>query len=103
VQANDGPARNYPADPTFDWPSVFKPGDVVRDADRTMLGVIVHIGDCSWDDTPRWELHVDTAEPGVGVGMALWDPWHAVLSNDPESIAEAKRLGLRWPTGHLNE
>jgi hypothetical protein len=89
------PPSDSPADPTFDWPRVFKPGDVIRNRDRSIIGVIVHIGDYSSDDRPRWELHVDTAEPGIGAGMALWDPWHAVLSNDPESIVEAKQLGLR--------
>lgn len=71
-------------------------GDVVRSADNgELLGVVLYVGRY-WDDPPRYELHVDFPDEGVG----LCPPEEVVVANDPESVAEAKRLGLRFPIGH---
>jgi hypothetical protein len=80
---------------SFDWSSVFKPGDVIRSRDGRMIGVVVMVGNYSPDDIPMYELHVDAAVDGVLTGGGIWEPWQAVPANDPESIAEAERLGLR--------
>jgi hypothetical protein len=88
------------AEPTPDSPTVLRPGDVVRSDDGSWLGVVLAMVNSSCDDRPRWELHVDAAEFGIPQGIGVWAPSDAVVSNDPASTQEAKRLGLRWPTGH---
>src|SRR2546421_4384956 len=72
-----------------DWRTRFKKGDVVRSRDGEAFGVVLHVGRY-WDTPPKYELQVDMPE-----GVGIWEPWAAVLSNDPVSVAEAKRLGLR--------
>jgi len=78
-----------PSDPTYDWPSVFRRGDLVRSTSGHFIGVVVSIINYG-DDVARWELFVD-GEDGIGV----CEPWRVVVSNDAESIAQAKRLELR--------
>ena len=79
-------------------PTAFLPGDVVRSRDGRLIGVVLTVQDSSSDDTPEWELHVDAAEDGERQGVGIWSPQDTVTSNDPESIAEARRLGLRGIT-----
>lgn len=80
---------------SFHWPSVFKPGDVIRSRDGAAIGVVLTVGNYAPDDDPRYELHVDGAVDGVRDGVGLWDPWEAAIANDPDSVAEVQRLGLR--------
>jgi hypothetical protein len=86
-------------DPTDEEPFVdrseadgrpFRRGDVVRDRTGRHFGVVVHVERFDGPADPV-ELLVD--EPGQGVGT--WPAAMAVLSNDPDSIAEARRLRLR--------
>lgn len=79
----------------FDWPSVFKAGDVVRSRDGRDIGVVLVVVDSGGGDEPRYELHVDSAVDGVPEGVSIWDPWTARVTNDAESLDEARRLGLR--------
>lgn len=79
----------------FDWPSVFKAGDVVRSRDGRTIGVVLVVGDSGGGEEPYYELHVDTATDGVPEGVTIWDPWTARVTNDTESLDEARRLGLR--------
>ncbi len=88
--------RDHPA--TFPWPTVFRPGDVVRRRDGRTIAVVVGVVNYSPEETPRYELHVDVAVDGVRVGGECWDPWVAVPSNDADSIAEARGLRLTEPT-----
>jgi hypothetical protein len=85
----------HPEDYTFDWPSVFAVGDVVKSSDDVWIGVVVTIEDFSHDETPRWELHVDGAKNGVPQSIGIWPPWEAVRTTDAQTRAEAQRLGLR--------
>lgn len=86
-----------PPDPTYDWPSVFKPGDVVRSGDGRWIGVVLPVEDYSEGDgdPPHWELHVDAAKDGEPQGVGIWEPWLAVLAEDEEGRTEVTRLGLR--------
>ncbi len=74
-----------------DWRKRFKPGDVVRSTNGVHFGVVVAIT-CHRDESrpPMWVLHVDMPDWGV----SKWPPEDAVLANDPESVTEARRLGL---------
>lgn len=89
--------HDFPEVYEFDWPSVFKPGDVVRSQDGEWIGVVVAIIDFSPNETPRWELHVDAAKKGVPQAIGIWPPWQAIPAPDPQARIEAKRLGFRLP------
>jgi hypothetical protein len=68
----------------------FRRGDVVRSRDGRHFGVVVHVE--PFDGPPAGvELLVDEAQQGIGT----WPAVEAVLSNDPDSIARARRLRLR--------
>lgn len=82
---------------SFDWPSVFPPGSLVRSRDGRTLGVVVEIADSGDEGLPRYELYVDGATDGELSGLGVWDPWTAVPANDAASRAEAHRLGLLRP------
>ncbi len=64
----------HPQDYAFDWPDVFRVGDVVRSTDGNWLGVVVAIEDFSTDQTPQWELHVDGAKCGAREGRCHLAP-----------------------------
>jgi hypothetical protein len=68
----------------------FKPGDVVRSRDGRHFGVVLHVEYFDGPPAPV-ELHVDAPDQGVGIWLAD----DAVSSNDPTSVSEARRLGLR--------
>lgn len=87
------PERDAPV--AFEWRNVFEPGDIVRRRDGATIGVVLGVVNYSSDDSPRYELHVDAAVDGRPDGVGCWDPWIAVISNDAEAVAEARRLGLR--------
>jgi hypothetical protein len=72
----------------------FAPGDVVKSRDGRLFGVVLHVEPFRVPQD-RVELHVDMPREGVGI----WRADDTVLSNDPDSIAKAKRLGLRFPLG----
>ena len=74
-----------------EFPATFKRGDVVRSTDGRALGVVLFVEDMGEFKPGLVELHVDM--PGQGVG--IWNADTAVLSNDPASVEEARRLGLR--------
>ena len=76
-------------EPGIDWSTRFRQGDVVRGTDGTGFGVVRYVGQYG-DHPPKYELHVEEPESGVGI----WEPWDAVVANDPDSVEEAKRLGL---------
>ncbi len=65
-------------DPSYDWPSVFRPGDIVRGRDGDSVGVVLLVGDYSGDESPKWELHVDFAVDGRSVGVNIINPWDAI-------------------------
>lgn len=71
----------------------FRPGDVVRTKDTGVLGVVLDVHYLCDRWTCQWHFEVDT--PGDGVG--IWTPEQLSKSNDAASIAEAKKLGLRFP------
>jgi hypothetical protein len=100
VYPNGRPSIPEPEHPAaFEWPSVFKRGEVVRRRSEATMGVVLGVVDYSSDESPRYELHVDVARDGDPVGVECWDPWIAMASNDPDSIGEARRLGLRGLAG----
>ena len=79
---------------SFDWPSVFTPGSVIRSRDGRRVGVVVDLLDHGDEQGPRYDLLVDSSSDGELAGILVWEPWNAVLSNDASSRAEAQRLGL---------
>jgi hypothetical protein len=66
----------------------------------TRIGVVLGVVNYRLTRPPRYELHVDAAVDGGLDGVGCWDPWIAVLSNDAESVAEARRLGLDGLADH---
>ena len=68
----------------------FRRGDVVRDGTGRHFGVVVHVELFEGPPDPV-QLLVDEPDQGIGT----WPAAMAILSNDPESIAEARRLRLR--------
>jgi hypothetical protein len=79
---------------TFDWRRVFKAGDVVRSRIDGSIGVVLGVVD-SGSEMPMYDLHVDTARDRMTEGVGVWPPWVMDVVEDPEVIAEARRLGLR--------
>lgn len=80
-----------PPDPTFDWPSVFKRGDVVR-LDDGRIAVVGEVMDCAPDPPARWELIVRTTGKFAEMDDTITEPWLCRLA--PEDAAAAVVLGL---------
>ena len=75
----------------------FRAGDVVRRTDRSdALAVVVDVADHSADgNPPMWVLEVDAAYGGRVEGICMWSSGESAIANDDDSVAEARRLGLR--------
>ncbi len=81
-----------PSDPTYDWPRVFKGGDVVR-LDDGRIAVVEMIMDYAPDPPAKWELIVRTISECGSLDDTITEPWLCHLA--PEGVAEAEALGLR--------
>ncbi len=80
-----------PPDPTFDWPSVFKPRDVVR-LDDGRIAVVGTILDYATQPPARWELIVRTTGARGGPDDTITEPW--LCRPTPADTAAAQDLGL---------
>jgi hypothetical protein len=80
-----------PPDPTFDWPSVCKSGDVVR-LDDGRIAVVAMIMDYATELPARWELVVRTTGAFGDLDDAATEPW--LCRPAPEEKAAAQDLGL---------
>lgn len=80
-----------PPDPTFDWPGVFKRGDVVR-LDDGRIAVVEEVRNYAPDPPARWEpIERTTGEFGE-IGDTITEPW--LCRPAPEDAGGAEDLGL---------
>jgi hypothetical protein len=86
----DDPSE-WPDDPTYDWPSVFRGGDLVR-LDDGRLAVVLCIMNYAPEPPYRWQLNVRTTNSGGGPDDLIADPRDC--RPDPAGEDEARALGL---------
>jgi hypothetical protein len=79
-----------PQSPTYDWPSVFRSGDVVR-LDDGRLAVVGCVMNYAAEPPAKWELVIRTLDSGH-LDDTIWAPWHCRLA--PGAQDEAHRQGL---------
>jgi hypothetical protein len=78
---------------------LIKPGDVVRSRSEPGIGLVFSIVDSGYD-APCWELHVNwVTAAGEREGVGIFDSESVLVSNDKQSIAEARFVGLLGPVG----
>jgi hypothetical protein len=91
-------------DPSLDWPSRFRSGDVVR-LDDGRVAVVVMVMDSSPDGSPpHFELLLHH-RPLVGPpDDDLFSPWRATPAPDAESREEARAQGMfEGPADQMTE
>ena len=72
----------------------FRPGDVVRTKEGESPGVVLNVHCMDDGRTNQWFVEIDM--PGGEVRTL--SPYQLLETNDAASVAEARRLGLRFPS-----
>ncbi len=94
---------SWGADPSLDWPSRFRPGDVVR-LDDGRLACVVLVLDSSPDSSPPdYELLLRHRPLKGSPDEDLFPPWRATPAPDEQSREEARAQGLLEGFDQLEE